>query len=405
MRRAAREEQASPSETVTAEPKLAAAADVAEDVGDPADVGAWESAKTEFPIVADPRGHAADRQGDVLLVPDLSEPAQQRRGLPVGSGPPRGAAGHQEPARQGQHLVRRPDLHGRRRAGRVRRQPDYESAVADLEGPRPGVHVQPVDRDLARAARDGPRPLVPDRRADAERPDPDRERAGRVGHPAPALEHEPGHRAVHAAHRPRRARDDQEGRLDRHRRRGGAGQEADRPALPADGRDGVRSHGPRRARQGDELVHRPGRPVHVGRHPEPEPRPHLGHHRAPPLRSGRADAAARHGRHPVQRRAVDDDDRAVRRGTAAAAGSSRPARTTSTAAGTPTPSCCPTARWSRSAAGAAASTGSSRPCTTRSRRSATSSSGIRRPASGGSARSRPRRGPTTRPPCCSRTGA
>jgi hypothetical protein len=52
MRRAIREE-ANPSEAVTAEPKLAAAAaDVAEDVGDPADVGAWETAKTQFPIVA-----------------------------------------------------------------------------------------------------------------------------------------------------------------------------------------------------------------------------------------------------------------------------------------------------------------------------------------------------------------
>jgi hypothetical protein len=53
MRRAIEQEQANPSETVTAAPKLAAAAaDVAEDLGDPADVGAWESAKTQFPIVA-----------------------------------------------------------------------------------------------------------------------------------------------------------------------------------------------------------------------------------------------------------------------------------------------------------------------------------------------------------------
>ncbi len=51
MRRATSEEQANPSGTVTAEPKLAAA-DVAEEVGEPADVGQWETTKTQFPIVA-----------------------------------------------------------------------------------------------------------------------------------------------------------------------------------------------------------------------------------------------------------------------------------------------------------------------------------------------------------------
>ena len=50
MRRAIREEEATP-DSAAAEPKLAAA-DVAEDVGDPADVGQWETAKTQFPIVA-----------------------------------------------------------------------------------------------------------------------------------------------------------------------------------------------------------------------------------------------------------------------------------------------------------------------------------------------------------------
>lgn len=54
MRRAIREEKAGgdAASTAPAEPKLAAAANVAEDVGEPADVGQWEPAKTPFPIVA-----------------------------------------------------------------------------------------------------------------------------------------------------------------------------------------------------------------------------------------------------------------------------------------------------------------------------------------------------------------
>jgi hypothetical protein len=52
MRRATSEEQAIPSETVTAEPKLAAAdAEVVVD-GQPADVGQWIAAKSKWPIVA-----------------------------------------------------------------------------------------------------------------------------------------------------------------------------------------------------------------------------------------------------------------------------------------------------------------------------------------------------------------
>jgi hypothetical protein len=53
MRRAIRQVEAEAGEpAVTAERRLAAAADVAEDVGDPADVGAWETAKAQLPIVA-----------------------------------------------------------------------------------------------------------------------------------------------------------------------------------------------------------------------------------------------------------------------------------------------------------------------------------------------------------------
>jgi hypothetical protein len=55
MRSGIRQAEANGGDARTAdatEPKLAAAADVAEDVGEPADVGQWEATKTAFPIVA-----------------------------------------------------------------------------------------------------------------------------------------------------------------------------------------------------------------------------------------------------------------------------------------------------------------------------------------------------------------
>src|SRR5215208_4066495 len=53
MRRAIRQVEAKGGEAVAAAPpKLAAAADVGADVGDPADVGQWKTTKTPFPIVA-----------------------------------------------------------------------------------------------------------------------------------------------------------------------------------------------------------------------------------------------------------------------------------------------------------------------------------------------------------------
>jgi galactose oxidase-like protein/Big-like domain-containing protein len=53
VRRAIRQEKSGGSEPADdAGPKLAAAADVAADVGEPADVGQWEATKTPFPIVA-----------------------------------------------------------------------------------------------------------------------------------------------------------------------------------------------------------------------------------------------------------------------------------------------------------------------------------------------------------------
>ena len=144
----------------------------------------------------DPRGDAADGQGDDLLLPE--EPAaEQRPGLPLGPAdrPGRHPHGAQGPAalagpqgrhlEGGQHLVRRPDLHRRRRAGGVRRQPRVpgpDGKPADgLQGPEQGLHVRPLQRDLARAAGHGSRPLVSDRHPAAGRPHPDPERLGRVG--------------------------------------------------------------------------------------------------------------------------------------------------------------------------------------------------------------------------------
>ena len=61
----------------------------------------------------------------------------------------------------GQHLVLRNLVPGRRaRAGDGRQPLLYQRPQQPVRGPEPGVHVQPVQRDLDAAARYGPRPLV-----------------------------------------------------------------------------------------------------------------------------------------------------------------------------------------------------------------------------------------------------
>ena len=52
IREAKQDTSAAGADSVAAAPKLAAAADAAPDVGEPADVGQWQAAKTPFPIVA-----------------------------------------------------------------------------------------------------------------------------------------------------------------------------------------------------------------------------------------------------------------------------------------------------------------------------------------------------------------
>ena len=91
------------------------------------------------PRDGDPRGDAADREGDVVLVSPEPEPGhggngdatQHGAGVAVGPGdgrhqarrPAAVARSGRQSAQAGQHLVRRPDLHRRRAAGGVRRQP------------------------------------------------------------------------------------------------------------------------------------------------------------------------------------------------------------------------------------------------------------------------------------------
>ena len=151
MRKGIREAEAGGSaETADAGPKLAAAADVAEDVGAPADVGQWETTKTPFPIVAI---HAAQLPtGKIMFFSYPTYPNRPNNAEAYLWDPadPEVAARPEEPARQGQHLVRRPDLHRRRGAGGVRRQPGLRVAPRrrgrastgssrSTPGPRPGT--------------------------------------------------------------------------------------------------------------------------------------------------------------------------------------------------------------------------------------------------------------------------
>ena len=145
-----------------------------------------------------PRGAAADEQDPLLRLSRRREP-QHRPRLAVGHrhGPveerrPAAAARHDQHL---EHLVRRAVADGRRARARHRRQPRVLLHGLRLPGAQQGLHVQPVDGDLAAGARHGPRALVPDPDAAARRLDAHRRRLGRerLGRD------EPRRRAVHAA--------------------------------------------------------------------------------------------------------------------------------------------------------------------------------------------------------------
>ena len=114
-------------------------------------------------------------------------------------------------------------------------------------------------------------------------------------------------------------------------------------------------------------------------------------------------SAAAHRRHTSTTTDSRSQHRGLRRGSAhrgLAAGAGDEGRR----AGTTTPCCCPTARWSRSAA--ASGIRERRPVGRADRGAeAGRAVGSRRPAAGASGRRRPRTAPTTRPRCCCPTDA
>ena len=147
-----------------------------------------------LPDRRDPCRAAAHREGDGLLLPAGTRVEELGRGLAVGpghrgphpEGPAALARSEGRCAQAGQHLVRRPDLHRRRGARGVRRQPRLRERTHRLEGPQQGLHVRSLRErrrgGVARAAGHGARALVPDRSAHGRWPHPDHERSRRDRH-------------------------------------------------------------------------------------------------------------------------------------------------------------------------------------------------------------------------------
>ena len=134
--------------------------------------GAWEprSHEDQVPDRRDPRGAAAHREGHVLLVSDLPEPAQQRRGVPL-------EPGRRRPCRRTQ--VNPPDKANIWCAGQTFTADgelvvfggnlDYESPSQTWKGLNKVFTFNPWTETWNEQPRDGTRPLVPDRRPPARR--------------------------------------------------------------------------------------------------------------------------------------------------------------------------------------------------------------------------------------------
>ena len=198
--------RAAPSEKPSPEKaeKIRRAASVqAAALGEPSEIGRWDfGARATFPIVAI---HAALLPtGKVMFfsypqVPEWKNSAEAYLWDPVTNDitrkdPPLWLDPKDGVEKPGQHLVRRAHVHGRRRAGGLRREPRLRERAHRLEGTQQGLHVQPVDGDLEGAAGHGARPLVSHRRPDGRRPHSDHERAGRD-----RSQHDGrGHRDLHA---------------------------------------------------------------------------------------------------------------------------------------------------------------------------------------------------------------
>ena len=209
-----------------------------------------------------PRRDAAHRQGDVVVLPLRQRRAAREHGpglaLESGHGhvksrrPPAGAGPRQPGADEGgQHLVQRPGAARRRPGPGHRRQPQIRGRDDRLAGPEQGLHLQPLQRDLDRAALDGARALVSEPGAAAGWAGRDHGWLRRKRHPR----EEQDDRAVHAQPRHERRRPDHD---DRHAR---GGRPADRPgrALSAQLPDAERPHAGRRPRSRRQLVFQPGR--------------------------------------------------------------------------------------------------------------------------------------------------
>ena len=252
-------------------------------------------------------------------------------------------------AQAGKHLVLGTDLHRRRPVGRLWRQPTLlgpgcAGGFDGLHGPEQGLHLQPLERELDRAARHAPRTLVPDRGQDGGRADRGHQRARRNRR---KLSAQPRRGAVYAGGRSERARDPRPG--------GHAAHDWRRPSgwpLPAPVRDAVRAHDGGGAVPRGQLVPQPARTLellHLAGLPRHADRAALGYRGADAWRNRRLDpghATRRLHQRPPPRRWPRP--RSSTRQTPRRAG--RQGRRCSSRAATTTPCSCPTARWSQSAA-------------------------------------------------------
>ena len=324
-----------------------------------------------------PRGDAADRQGDVVLLSKNPSPRHGGRGR---NDPNTAQAWLWNPATGNTKRVdpplwrdpgdgqlkpaniwcARPDLHGRRAAGRLRRQPALLEGPVDFKGLNKVYTFNPWNETWTEQ---------PDMRHGRWYPTGVRMADGRIviidglDESGAGFNTQPRRRAVHALAGPQRARHRQPARHPRRRRPA-----ADRRALPAHVRDALRTHAGRR----DRSPKTPGfstRPVAANSftwqdYPDSSRDRLWGTAVLVPGGTGRLDAGDAAGRlgaahdHLDHHRHRGADDRDLRRGEPLGGLAGRPPRCTSGAA-TTTPCCCPTARWSRSAAASASETATS----------------------------------------------
>ena len=223
MRQAIRQRKATGSTAAGSAPRARASVGLRPVTADPRLVGRWGAA---FPIPVMAVHGAVLPTGKVLWFSYPRKPtgsnvpghghqrAQPRARVAVGPAHGRAQAGGpaavarpgRRSAQAREHLVRGPVAHGRRPAAGHGRQPRLRHQDLGPEGPEQGLHLQPLHRDLGRAARHAGGALVSDQRAAARRAHGDHERPDGVRRGR--RQRQQAGRALHALGEPQRARPD-----------------------------------------------------------------------------------------------------------------------------------------------------------------------------------------------------